>query len=107
MTFGPWVGYKSKEEPVPLSELETAILCAVASGTTGLISGDNIPLPTYPTYTGRTVPAPCNMWAYGLFFANDQGVFFYKAPEPTKPWEIETPEDREKLLHWLGRTHRR
>ena len=101
MTFGPWTGYKSKEKPVSLTELETALLCAVASGTTGLISGDNIPLPTYPTYTGRMVPAPCNMWAYGLFFVNDQGVFFYKAPEPTKQWEFETPEDRVKMLQWF------
>jgi len=100
MTFGPWAGFKSKEKPVPLTELETAVLCAVASGTTGLVSGDNIPLPTYPTYTGRPVPVPCNMWAFGLFFVNDQGVFFYNAPEPTKQWEIETPEDREKILRW-------
>jgi hypothetical protein len=101
MTFGPWAGYRSKESPVPLTELETAILCAVASGTTGVISGDNIPLPTYPTYAGRTVPAPCNMWSYALFFVNEQGVFYYPPPEPTKQWEFESREDRDKILQWF------
>jgi hypothetical protein len=101
MGFGPWSGYKSKENPVPLTEMETAILCAVASGTTGIVSGDNIPLPTYGSYTGRTVPAPCNMWAHGLFFVNDNGTFFYKAPEPTKVWEVDTPEDRDRIFKWF------
>jgi len=32
MGFGPWSGYKSKAKPIPLTESETAILCAVASG---------------------------------------------------------------------------
>jgi len=81
--------------------METAVLCAVASGTTGIISGDNIPLETYGSYTGRTFPAPCNMWAHALFFANDEGTFFYRAPQPTKPWEIDTPEDRDKILSWF------
>jgi len=30
------LGYKSKEKPVPLNELETAILCFAASGMTGV-----------------------------------------------------------------------
>lgn len=101
MGFGPWGGYRSTEKPIPLSEMEMAILCAVASGTTGIISGDNIPIPTYGSYTGRTFPVPCNMWAHGLFFTNDEGAFFYKAPEPTKAWEIDTHEDREKILKWF------
>ena len=101
MKSGPWSGYQSKEKPVPLSELETAVLCAVASGTTGLVTGDNVPLLTYASYVGRTVPPPCNMWSYGLFFMNDDGTFFYKAPEPTKPWEIETSEETEKFLDWF------
>jgi len=100
MTFGPWTGYRSSQKPIPLSEMETALLCAVASGTTGMISGDNIPLPTYGSYTGRTVPIPCNMWATSLFFTNDAGIFLYKPPEPTKLWEIDAPEDREKILKW-------
>jgi hypothetical protein len=103
MKHGPWSGYKSKQEPVPLTELETAVLCAVASGTTGTVSGDNIPLLTYAGYAGRTAPPPCNMWAYGLFFTNDDGTFFYKPPEPTKLWEIETPKDRDKILEWYRR----
>jgi hypothetical protein len=101
MTFGPWSGYQSAEEPVPLNEVETAVLCAVACGTTGLVSGDNIPIPTYGTYTGRTFPIPCNMWAHGLFFTNATGTFFYKAPQPTKPWEIDTVEDRAKIIKWF------
>lgn len=101
MNFGPWSGYKSKENPVPLTESETAILCAVANGATGIVSGDNIPLPVHADYGARTAPAPCNMRAFVLFFVNDEGTFLYKAPEPTKLWEIESPEDREKIFEWF------
>ncbi len=93
--------YKSEKEPVPLSELETAILCAVAAGTTGVVTGDNIPLCVLTSFEGRTIPTPCNTWAYALFFTNDEGTFYYRPPKPTKVWEIDSLEDREKILDWF------
>lgn len=99
MNFGPLI-YKSEKKPVPLSDLETAILCAVAGGVTGIVTGDNIPLYVYAGYEGRTIPTPCNMWAFAIFFTNDDGTFLYKPPKPTKMWEIDSSEDREKILSW-------
>lgn len=91
--------YKSDKKPIPLSELETALLCWAGRGVTGLCLADiDLSVNTFMSWVGRTHPNPCNDQHQELLFINDDGVFLYRPPEPTKAVEIETPEDRIKIL---------
>jgi len=97
------LAYDSKEEPVPLNELETAILCFSASGKTGVTVEEIRHLMGHLTVTGRTAASPCASLTLHLFFTNDDGVFYYKtAPServvPKKRVRIETLKDRGKIL---------
>jgi len=94
--------YKSEKKPVPLTELETAILCWAGNGINGLILGDiDFTLNNYMCWVGRTHGHACNDQHSHLLFINDDGVFLYRPLEATKMVEIETPEEREKLLTWF------
>ena len=97
------LGYKSKEKPVPLNGLETAILCFVASGMTGVTVEEIRHLLGHLTVIGRTTPSPCASLTFHLFFTNDEGVFYYKTqpPEevvPKRRARIVTSRDRENIL---------
>jgi hypothetical protein len=91
--------YKSEKKPVPLNEMETALLCWAGHGINGLALGDiDVSLNTFMSWNGRTHPAPCNCQDADLFFINDEGVFLYRPSDATEIVEIETPEQREKIL---------
>jgi hypothetical protein len=93
------IPYRSDKEPVPLSELETALLCWAGHGITGLALADiDVSLNTFLSWNGRTHPAPCNDQHTELLLINDEGVFLYRPKDATRVWEIESSEDRNRIL---------
>ena len=95
--------YDSKEEPVPLNDLETAILCFATSGITGVTVEEIRHLLGHLTVIGRTAASPCASLTLHLFFTNDDGVFYYKADSthgiiPKRRVRIKAPEDRKEIL---------
>jgi hypothetical protein len=101
---GP-LAFVSCQNPEPLSELETALLCWAALGPNGIVAGDigvSHDLGVLMSYAGRTIPAAANDHAVDLIFSNDSGTFLYRPSlKRTKPVEIETEEDLEKVLTWF------
>ena len=80
----PWepVGYDSPYEPVPLCELEEAILVATAAGSTGPVLGDlGDPdgLAALVNWSSRAFPSPCNNQGTSLLVTNDEGSWFVDA----------------------------
>jgi len=97
MVKGPF-RYKSDKEPVPLNELETAMLVAAATATTGPILAET-ELPGGMVKTiGKPYPSVGGSHRARLFFTNDDGVFMVKAHEAkmTKMREYERRDDRAK-----------
>ena len=107
MGEGPFT-YKSLRAPIPLSELEEALLVAAGIGFSGLALWEHtVPLP-YRFAEGRTFPSTCRGRRTALFFTNDQGVYVIDPAvgAPGKIREIESAEGREKVLS-LYRDHRK
>jgi hypothetical protein len=101
MPEGPF-RYKSARAPVPLTELEEALLVGAGAGFSGLAFWD---LPTSTLYPlsrqggGRTFPTTRPGGHTTLFWTNDDG--FYVLDDKvavSKRREIETAEARGKLL---------
>lgn len=104
---GP-LAFKSHHAPVPLSELEQAILVAAATGVTGWNFG--IPhtpsrpteLAHYPVRSGgRTAPTAAGIGTPALFYTDDHGVYFtnLRDTQPTRPREFEgETDDVERIL---------
>jgi hypothetical protein len=83
-----------------LSELEEALLVGAGAGFSGLAFWD---LPTFASYPrnhgGRTFPTTRSGGNTTLFFTNDEGFYVLDAEgAASKLREIETPDDRGKLL---------
>jgi hypothetical protein len=107
MAEGP-LQYKSEQTPVPLSEIEEALLAAAGVGFTGIALWDQArPLPNPPT-RGRTFPSTSGGRRTALFFTNDKGVYVIDpAGGPAASVsEIAGREHRERILD-LYRNHRR
>jgi hypothetical protein len=107
MNEGPFT-YKSRQAPMPLSELEEALLVAAGIGFSGLALWEHtVPLP-YRFSEGRTFASTCRGRRTALFFTNDQGVFVIDpaAGAPKEMREIEDAGAREKALS-LYRDHRK
>jgi len=104
MPEGPFK-YKSAHAPVPLSELEEALLLGAGAGFSGLAFWD---LPTSTHYahshsqarvSGRTFPTTRPGGHTALFWTNDDGFYVLDDKvEPTRLREIETADERGKLL---------
>src|SRR5262245_1482948 len=98
MPEGPF-RYKSAHVPVPLSELEEALLVGAGAGFSGLAFWD-LPTPApYARRSGRTFPTTRPGGCTALFLTNDDG--FYVLDDKvvaTKLNEVETSEERGKLL---------
>ncbi|MEM2346339.1 MAG: hypothetical protein QXN49_07240 [Archaeoglobaceae archaeon] len=94
------LAFKSKKEPIPLSEEEEALLVWAGAGLTGSALLD-LPIETglesIVQWTGRTYPSPCNEHATELFYTNDEGVYFVKVRDciPEKLAIFEDIEDEE------------
>jgi hypothetical protein len=93
--------YASKQPAVALNDIETAILCWSGAGITGSITGDlstKIGGSAFGTWLGRATPYPSNVHNTKLFFTNDNGTFVYDPKKATKPVEIDTEADRERIM---------
>lgn len=87
------MAYKSRREPVPLSELETMLVLMAMSGNTGwhnLIYRHAAYAPHLSNYAGaaggRTFPSAAGFHTSQLFYTDDSGVYFFDtrdAPELT------------------------
>jgi hypothetical protein len=107
------LAYESPYLPVPLSELEEALLCMAGTGLTGLNLGDLDPargMSTLVQWTTRTWPSSCSNHGTELFFTNDDGLYlldlFDMVPQPG---EIATLSGRseEEQVAWILELHRR
>ena len=81
--------YASPYEPVPLTELEEALLLVAGTGLTGLNLGDIDPsmgADALVQWTARSWPSSCSNHGTELFFTNDDGLYFLDmwnlVPEP-------------------------
>lgn len=95
------IQHASQKPPVPLNDIETAILCWSGVGVTGSITGDMSTKSggtAFGSWVGRATPYPCNVHNTKLFFTNDNGTFVYDPKKATKPVEIDTEADREKIM---------
>lgn len=71
--------FKSKYDPIPLSEVEEALLVWSGTGLTGLCLADLPPengIDLLCQWTGRTWPSACNNHGTELFFTNDEGLYY-------------------------------
>ena len=98
LEHGPFT-YKSEKEPFPLSEDETAILVAAATGLTGAILCEGDTQGGMVKSVGRTHPSAVGAHRTQLFFTNDDGLFLYQGTKHkmSKMKEYETKEDRNKI----------
>jgi hypothetical protein len=93
--------YESDQAPVPLSELEEAVLIA-CTGHTGLTMPDRAftdpdthqPVMAKPNLTmlGRTAGGPDNAQGTHFFLINDSGTYFLRKPPPLEENAAFTPE---------------
>jgi len=99
MVEGPFK-YSSGKEPIPLDNLETAMLVAAATATTGPILAET----QYPGGMVKTIgkPYPSAMGSHRarMFFTNDDGVFVVNGDQAkmTQMREYVAAGDREKIL---------
>ena len=99
MAEGPFK-YKSRHEPLPLSEVEEAILVAAGVGFSGMALWDqHRPLP-FRAGDGRTFPSTSRGRRTALFITNDQGVYVIDpaAPSTSKLRAVERADQREHAL---------
>jgi hypothetical protein len=80
---GP-LAYRSKHEPLPLTELERMLVLGAMGGTTGWhysITHNPRFAPHVPNYsaaaTGRTFPSAAGIHTAELFFTDDTGLYFF------------------------------
>ncbi|WP_016729942.1 hypothetical protein [Saccharolobus islandicus] len=95
--------FKSQKKPIPLSDVESALITWAAAGPNGLILADlgvNNNVATFIYATGRTIPGPDNDQGLDLIYVIDDGVYFYRPPQASKIYEIESEEDLGKIVNW-------
>lgn len=96
---GP-LAFTSSSEPIPLSELERAVLIAAGTGVTGWSFG--VPYgPDRPDahghyterFTGRTAPTAAGIGTPVLFHTDDDGVYLTDTRDATPPDFDDPPSD--------------
>jgi hypothetical protein len=98
MPEGPF-RYTSAHAPVPLTELEEALLVGAGAGFSGLAFWDLPTPPPYPHGSGRTFPTTRGGGHTALFITNDDGLYVLDDNvAATKLREVETADERGKLL---------
>jgi hypothetical protein len=109
---GP-LAYKSKHDPVPLSELEQAILVAAMTGVTGWNFG--IPFTSHrpkefahytERFTGRSAPVNAAIGTPALFYTDDNGTYLtnVRDAEPARTAEFEGKDNVGHIIE-LCRRH--
>ncbi|HEV2956023.1 MAG TPA: hypothetical protein VGX95_07880 [Xanthobacteraceae bacterium] len=107
MSEGPFQ-YTSPHPPLPLSELEEALLVAAGIGCSGIALWEMTHPSPYRGSTGRTYASTSGGRRTALFFTNDSGVYVIDpaGPSASKVREVETADQRERVLA-LYREHRK
>ena len=107
MSEGPFQ-YASPHAPLPLSELEEALLVAAGVGCSGIALWELSRPSPYRGGTGRTYASTSGGGRTALFFTNDSGVYVMDPAGPTasRVREVETANQRERVLA-LYRDHRK
>ena len=101
--------FKSNKEPVPLDEIEEAMLVAVGTGISGVNlsdlpfndqNGANYCGNTMLQFVGRVYASACGSHGSELFFTNDEGTYMVKLRDklPSEMQEYEDLSDREKIV---------
>ncbi len=102
----------SSKRPLPLDEVEEALLVAVGAGISGIALAD-LPYTDWAgrdltgnlliQFAGRTYPSPCASHGTELFFSNEGGTYFVDARgrRPSAMQEYAVPEDRAKILDFF------
>jgi len=101
--------FKSAKEPIPLDEIEEAMLVMAGTGISGLNlsdlpfnddSGGNWCGNTMIQFVGRTYASACGSHGTELFFTNDEGTYLVQMRDklPGQMQEFESLDDREKIV---------
>lgn len=100
---GP-LSFASDKAPVPLTEVEEAIIAWAGLGPNGMVAADipvNGDLSSLIYWAGRTAPGSSNDHSVDLLIISDRGVDLYRPGlARSKPVEIEGPDDYWKVLNW-------
>lgn len=110
---GP-LAFKSRHEPMPLSELERAVLVAAGTGVTGWSFG--VPHgPDRPDehahyslrYTGRTAPTAGGFGTPAMLMTDDEGTYLVNTRdvEPERLREFDGLEDEAERIVAVARVH--
>jgi hypothetical protein len=110
---GP-LAFRSRHAPVPLSELERAILIAAATGVTGWNFG--VPFGPdrpdehahyTPRFTGRTAPTAGGFGTPALLFTDDDGLWITNTRDvaPERMREVAALEDDAERIVEVARAH--
>jgi hypothetical protein len=98
------LSFQSEHEPVPLTEVEEAILAWAACGPNGMVHWDIAVHGGFHELTwigGRTCASPGNSSSTDLIIIKDEGVFLYKPDQEREAIvEIQGEADYDKVLRW-------
>src|SRR6266496_1328482 len=104
---GP-LAYTSHNEPLPLCDLELALLVSAATGVTGwnfgipytLNQGEH--LSNYSLrLTGRTVPSAASICTSEVFFTDDSGIYIVRTRDIT-PEKLREFEQNDDITHIIN-----
>lgn len=104
---GP-LAYTSQHEPLPLCELERALLLSAATGVTGwnfgipFTANESDSLSNYSLrLTGRTTPSAASIGTTELFFTDDAGVYLTRTRD-LAPERLREFEESDDITHIIG-----
>ena len=106
---GDLAPFTSTKEPVPLDEIEEAMLVMAGTGISGMNladlpynekEGSNFCGNTMLQFTGRVYASACGSHGTELFWTNDEGTYMvqFRDKTATAVQEFETQDDREKIV---------
>ena len=105
---GDLAPFKSDKPPVPLDEIEEAMLVMAGTGISGINLADlpfndqngNFCGNTMLQFVGRTYASACGSHGTELFFTNDEGTYMVGLRDklPSAMQEFESLDDREKIV---------
>ena len=107
---GQLAPFKSEKEPVPLDEIEEAMLVMAGTGISGINLADlpynekdgagNYCGNTMLQWVGRVYASACGSHGTELFYTNDEGTYMVKFRDkmPSQMQEFESLDDREKIV---------
>jgi hypothetical protein len=106
---GDLAPFTSTKDPVPLDEIEEAMLVMAGTGISGTNLADlpynerdgaNFCGNTMLQWVGRVYASACGSHGTELFFTNDEGTYMVKFRDkmPSAIQEFETLDDREKII---------